>query len=611
MLIAKYRRPYIETINFLPYSPFVFRSDVTFVGYSQPSIYSAVDFDFTSPDLPSEEIDISQVFIDSLAYTSVASIPACVALEQSFFFDFGAQQLYVHAKHDSWIVSSEFSLQQTIGYSTDGVFYDERDVEYLPLIVGGLTITEEADRLVYDKMAFNKNSIALDNGSAEFDQYIQNPVPGSDVNILYISTEDVLREKTALLPVYSGYIDSDEFSISEYVTSLSDKREQLDTSVPVGFFTAADFPLATDKTIGKPIPEGYGDIKGAPAFCTNGSVLTGNVTYKYASDGTSLSQAYVKIDGEWTPVAVASSDPASGTFELSATNGRTSQGRPRAAKVDARLRDISAPGEIMKDMILRYLGRPFTSDFFDISQWNEEASGLADVYLHMGERKKLFEYLEELQNASNYGFRFFVKPSGVFSLKKDDITRPALETIFSFDNVSEERESSRDFTQYATTVRVNYNKDISDDNSEFTIDDTYKEETFDEYRVENDVVYDSNLTSLSDAEDKAGRIALDFSKARAVVSGEVDGIQVFELFDVITLDTRIIDENNVVQREYFGIINIKVSAVVYDFALERTTIRGYDVTDVNPAVLSKYDQGFAAGEHAAGDYAAGPSTIGV
>jgi len=608
MIVSKLRKPLTIQTKFAPYAPYVSRAQISFQGYIQPSGYDS-SFDFTQPVLNVNQIEISQVYIDSIPYDLVSSEALCLATEQTAYFDFDAQFIYVHAIHTTRIASSQFDGQKTVGYCSDDVFYDSNGVEFLPYQKNAQNIEESADRLVYDKMSFESTTLKYNNSDGEFDQYIENPTPGSDVNILYISTDDLLIGKNTLVPIYTGYVESDDITLDSYTVGMVDKREHLNVSVPEILFDVVSYPDAEDKVIGTVIPEGYGNLIGIPAICTNGTIKSGDVTYKYATDGTTLGTVYAEVDKEWVSVVPTALDPVTCTFTLSSGDGRQSNGKALKVKVNARLRDLDSPGDILVDMILRYLNKRYTTDYFDIPQWDAEAAYLADIYFYMDETKELFEYIECMQNASDYGFKLRVNAEGKFTLKVDNIHRVISRTIMEIDNISQTRPGTRDFTQYATSVRVNYGFDITDKTSSYTINTDYKDATFDEYRVVKSLKYDSCLISQSDAENKAVRIALDYSKARDQLVCIENCIIPTEVYDVICINTSLYDDDNNVIREYYGTRIIKVSSVSYDFEAEQTKIMGYDISDVNPAVLVRYDQGFAAGEYASGNFMAGSTTV--
>ncbi len=602
MVIGKLSKPLNRILRFGPSgSPFVWKAKVSFSGYTQPSDYDPADFDFTIPALNESQLELSQIFVDTTAYLELSTEALCNANEESWYFDIDGQYLYIHINHEKRMVSSDLSAARTAGYSTGQVFYDDNDIEYLPYMTSGVSIKAETDRSVYDKMSFVKNTLSFNNGDGEFDQFINDPVPGADINILYISTEEINAGGRVLHPVATGFSSGDTISKDEYSIDMQDKRAQLNQDIPFNTFEYVDYPDIEKKYVGDAIPAGYGDLTGIPAICVNGETTTGDVYYRYAIDGTSLGDVYVEIDSEWELVTPTATDPESGTFTLSAGDARKSSGKPYPSKCNARLRDYDSPSEILKNMMLVYANRDFITEFFDTVEWDAEGAYLADIYFYMDKQDALFDYIEQLQNASDYGFRMYANAEGKFSLKVDDINRVIKESIQAIDMVDDLTQSDRDFTEYATSVTVTYNEDIEDEVSDFVKNTDYQESTLDTYKLPNALTYSSNLKTLEDASAKAQRIALDYSVARNSVSFTLDEIRTdLYLYDIVSIDTSIYD-NGVLVQEYMGLRTIKISEIEYNFEDEQTLITGFDITDVNKIIT--YIQGWAAGSWAAGSFA--------
>ena len=582
MIIVKIRKPFLTVLHFLPYGyPFVWRSQVSFAGYTQPTRYDS-SYDFTIPALNETALEIGNVFIDNVAYDEKASEALMVAEEKTFYFDLGNQFLYIHLDHEKLMTGSDFNSLKVQGYSSDRVFYDDNEIEFLPLLTSGYTITESADRLVYAKMAFVTNSAVFDNSDtnrAEFDQFADNPTPGADINYLYLTDEELAAGVRTLHAIYTGFAASDELSLEKYRIKVQDKRAQLNKNIPLTTLNTTDFPNIESKLIGKIIPEGYGDILGAIATCTNGTIGSGNVEYKYATDGTSITTVYVKTEDAWNSVTPVSTDAINCEYVLSSTDARDSSGNPKLSKVDCRLRDIDGPGEIMKDMIERYLGFRYLPEYYNQTQWVAETAYLADIYLYLGEQKPFFEYIEEVQNASDYGFRFRIDRDGKFTLKVDDINRAVSKAYLAIDNISDLTPSKRDFQEYASTVKITYSEDQENGDSSFVIVDDYETEALDVYRLPKQAEFKSNLKTLALAEDKGERLALDYSVARNQITFSLNQIEEREIYDVITVDTAVYNGATKI-REYLGVRKLKINELKWDLDREQTTITGYDITGV-------------------------------
>ena len=168
---------------------------------------------------------------------------------------------------------------------------------------------------------------------------------------------------------------------------------------------------------------------------------------------------------------------------------------------------------------------------------------------------------------------------GKYTLKVDDIERAVSKTYDYVDIISDSLKITRDFEEYATSVRVGYNADQESEKASEVVSDSLSDQVFSEYRVYQERTYSSNLNNSTDAQNKADRIALDFSKARNQVSFVIEGIEYRQIYDIITVDTsKYIDGVKV--REYMGIRKLKLSGIRWNFGIERTELTGYDITDI-------------------------------
>lgn len=602
MTIAKLRKPFIIDLFWLPYDDFLWKSTVTISElYTPPSEYVTLGYPLDNYNT-TELTTLGSVYVDNILYTETNSIAACIALEKSWFFNVSTQELYLHVDHRKRMSASEFDILEVKGYSTSGsrIFEDSNDNSYKPVLLSTFELSDEVDRGVFEKMSFVSNQLEFANqiqadGTGEFD-YTRNPdeiVPGADIDILFISEDNLESGSKSLTKLYTGWAESDSFTADQYAVSMADKREQLNAKFPNTFFDSTTYPLMSDD-LDELIPEGYGTLKGVPAFCTNDTVTSGAVEYKYATDGTTLTTVYVKIDGSWSTVTPSVSSATNCTFTLLAVDGRSSSGAPYEAKVDCRLRDIDEPHLILSDMITRYLGFPFTADYFDFSVWSDEGSLLGDINLLMQDRREFFEWGQLLQNSSTIPFIFRLNPDGKYWIRVDDITRQIRHTFQRLDNVNDDRPIETDFTQYATDVEILYNRDWESGRFKRITDDQFKDETLDTYRLEKELSFETLLVSQADAEERAENALKEYKKARPLHTVSIRGIIPISLLDVIVYDSSICLSESCT-RNYAGTNKIKIASYNYDFENEITNLTGYEINDIVSKGTEIYSQGTANG----------------
>lgn len=565
MIAITIERPNLLPLDWVPYSPFVWYATTAFVAYVQPTRYDS-SYDMTTPSLNDTPVDISTVYIDNIQQDVETSIVLCQGNEESFYMDIAAQRVYVHYNHRKRPLSSSFNSQQTIGYCSDRVFYDSNDFEFLPYVLSSATITDQSDRISAGKMSFKKQSIRLKNPDQHFNDFYDNAIPGALVKVKYISDKDLELGKKTLTDIYAGYSGKDTLSTIEYSITASDIREKYAKKIPSTYYTTGDNEV---------IPEGYGDCIGIKAVCLNPDT-TGNGNFQYATDGTSITTVYEKDGDNWTAITPLSTDPANGTLVLTKT---WTTGSPPTIKVDARLRDLDNPADIIQDITNRYYGDLFDSNNYEIEQWNSEKTYFEPVYLYMEENKETYKYFEELQKSSTYNFKLMPSPSGKLTIKVNDNERAISRTILAIDNIDMIRTATRDFTEYATTVKATYNHDYMSKTEQRIIVDTYEQEALDAYQIDQNLDITSNLTNLTDATAKADRIAAEYREVRHVINLKLNDLFPIQIYDILDIDNRFY-EGNEIANEYIGQKTGKVLKVVYDFGQPSMMIQVLDITTI-------------------------------
>ena len=581
MIIAKIVKPFPYDLYWAPYNDWLWKAIVSISSdYTPPAEYTTLGYVFEGYNTATTEI--GQVFVDNIQYTQTSSIASCTAIIKSWFFDIPTQTFYVHPVHSVRMDSSDFDSLESNGYTSETVFTDSSGFVFKPYLTSDITIADSADRGVYQKMSFVSNTLQFQNQInydhvGEFDYAFVSKVPGADVKIFYISPEDLASGKTTLTPLYTGFVESEKITRDTYTIKMADKREQLNGKYPNTYFNTDDYPDMDNKVAGKLISEGYGDLTGVTAYCTNGGLTSGDVTYKYASDGTVLTTVYVydKDAETWEEVTPTSSSATDCTFTLATGDGRDTNGRYLKAKVDCTLREQKTPSQIIADMITRYLGYPFNSEYFDFGSWTDEGSLLGNIAVLFDKRDNFFKLIEPMQTGSTVPFIFRVNENGKFKIIVDDIAREISERYQAIENYNDDRTVSTDFTQYATDAVINYAKDWDSGDYQSTTYDTYKSETLDTYRYEQELEFDTYLTNPTEAAIRAEINLKDFKKARPkhtiIIRGVLDKIG---LFSVVNYDSRIGD------RGYAGNVKIKTNSYKYDLKNNLTILTGFDISDI-------------------------------
>ncbi len=612
---------------FTPYSPFIFVTQISTTNTEQDNYWVNVfgaenNYNSVQKRVTTVVLNYETEYIEEDSYADMST------QEESFYFDYDSQLLYVHVSEDVNIEAANLFVGITVGYSDDTVRYFDNQI-YLPLITSIPTISYDADPLEYAVMSFSSGDVTLSN------MMVDGELLFNGTEKLYGSNATIKRGEDGdsyddLVTVFSGYINNATTSTTEETISIYDNRSKMEIDYPTDEFSTDDYANIGDNE-GELIPDGYGNILGAEAYCTNldeeygqSMALSGSLTgdtgpydfsdvdddssisfyvqldddasnnsidlsevadisavtitelvtaindedcditassssgalklvysgdespsliyiygdiatrvglgvdvdYKFAKVATSLDTVYIENDdGNYEAISTLPTLNSDATFTLDALTARTSSGTPRDCLVDARFRDYDNPADIIMSLNSVILGVDYNTSNYNTTEWESEKAYLADVSLYMDEEKSFYEWVEELQSGSNYGFRYedSEKRTIRVDLKDRDLVTFADGTtkinpvdIRSFDGIDQNADL------YASSVKVKYNYNNRTETYSSTTNDDYYNEVLREFRVALIDTYESLLVNETDAEFKASLIAEDEKTVRPLVSFTIE-----------------------------------------------------------------------------------------
>jgi hypothetical protein len=152
----------------------------------------------------------------------------------------------------------------------------------------------------------------------------------------------------------------------------------------------------------------------------------------------------------------------------------------------------------------------------------------------MDKSRKVYEWIEELQNGTNIGFRY--EDTEKRTIRLDLPTRPVVVDIGALDIRNADMPIQRNAELYASSCLVRYSKNWRSDSYQSTENKDWEGEVIDEHRVKKVQEYDSLLTSLNDAEDKALTVMADIHQVRPIVTLRVESslYPTPRIFDMVT-----------------------------------------------------------------------------
>jgi len=489
---------------------------------------------------------VGAVFINGEPYDRKTTLVACVADDKTFFWDDDPQTLYIHFEFDLLPETQRYTIGLLNGYSFYGEeesFYID-DIKYEPRIKSVPRISYKVDKFRPQKMRFTDQTIVLDNGNGVLDTFIQDPVPGAEASIALYDTETDTE-----ITFFTGFVDADTNTYDDVSIKVLDKRRRENVKVPNARFDSTTYPDIESKYVNKIIPEGYGAVKRVTCFPLNGTVGSGNIQFKYATDATTLTSVEVLDDDVWTDVtgSVANSSPSTGYFELPYATATNASGAVLRCVCTATLRNFSTPGEIIKDMNNRYNSIAYDATNYNQTEWTSEDAKLADsMYLYMAKKQEFFKWIEILQTESDYWFVYTIQGDGKRTLRVNDPNRAVSRAVKFYDIKDDRKRVNRDFTEYASTVGVSYNEDFEEESVDRSENDDYEDTVLRQYRYAENNELNGSFTDSADADRKAALVAEDRSEARPVVtwSEHITSLSQLtdSLYDIINVETSRPDE---------------------------------------------------------------------
>ncbi|MDH4127363.1 MAG: hypothetical protein OEV44_01320 [Spirochaetota bacterium] len=505
-------------------------------------------------------------------YNQVDSLEDCELQERSFFFDITNQILYVHFIHSSSWYTSSYEYGTFYGFSDTRLVYLD-NVVYDPLIASVPAIAQQEDIIGYDKLAFINGSIILNNKNAILDSFIKENLYGNDV-FLYSIENELIDEndsgsRSDLVNQAVFYIENYNRSLNQIELKVQDQRKAQNNIMPVDKYTQADYPNIEEKYLNKIIPLAYGQIR--EYLCTPINGLSGGATvrFKQAVTLSSLGTIQVKIDEVWTTKTPSNINLALGEFDLLSTDAKNTSGAIREVKAinSIGIENIHA-SQIIIDINKRFLGTEFIPSNYDIAEWIDEQESLTGISVVFDKQIEVFEAIRQIQNGSNVGFRYAVKPNKLRTIRIDDETRLPIMTIPNTDiqNINDLPVTTNSELVYSQ-VEIKYNYDYVNDVWSSFINKDNESAVFANYRQNNTLITETFINNQTDAENRAKLNSDLYSKIPEISELVLMGKHYLSLriFDIINIELTPgfvnLDNNTIEGRQYYGVVVAKILSI--------------------------------------------------
>jgi hypothetical protein len=463
-----------------------------------------------------------------------------------------------------------------------GIFY-QAGIGYVP------EITDKADNLEYGRMKFKNENIDLINTDGEYDNAVD--YFGNSVRV----KSEINGETKGL---YEYYVKNIKIRADKTTLVCGDRREKLRQKVPGEKFTLEEYPDMKPELKGEVKQDVYGKCEWVKCVCVdemdiytdNGGGHTPQNIKQYrkfyaARKITSLSlidtrpKTYGQIRNQvwrnfvwvkqtqpkpeetdewpggetWTPCPIdyVHSDLDNGIIALNILHCMPPWFRDEVPDVyEVRAcgtfwtpggEDGARPLDIIKELLSHYCGIPYDPYWYKQGEIEAEISKLAPVGIVYGKEESVFQAIEKLQDASDYGFQFMTEYDK-FTARKDDNEREPLDGMIKITDIVDIGKVEIDMQQenYATTVDVAYNRNYLTETAGHYIGKANYENMIYLHGIEKIYEPETYLVDKTNAVNKADGLEKFFSKNRVLISNiEVLNHPELRVYDIINIDLRI------------------------------------------------------------------------
>jgi hypothetical protein len=138
----------------------------------------------------------------------------------------------------------------------------------------------------------------------------------------------------------------------------------------------------------------------------------------------------------------------------------------------------------------------------------------------MDKSKPVYEWIEEIQNGCNWGFRY--EDTDKITMRLDDPDRTTAATLQAIDIRNSDIPVERNAELYASSCVVRYAKNWRTGRYSKVENTDYEDDVIDEHRIAKVQEYKSLLKNSTDADEKALRVMQDISEVRPIVTLRID-----------------------------------------------------------------------------------------
>lgn len=507
------------------------------------------DADITNEEWTSS-VTVGSVQEDGSDLTERATYALMYANTGSYFWDEDNQEVFVNMTNSDYVHEHTMVLGITLKITNDSAANDLGEGYYAERLRAIPSVTKSKDALTHGLIQHGGGTIEVENLDGALDWIANADAFGQQVVVKHGFDGQVYADFQQVIKNHTDGIEIDYRSIKFF---LRDDRQKLTYKLPDRGTTLTGMPNLPDKDVGKMIPILYGEVKNAgPLICQNGNQSgTPNWTFKVC-DHANHANGIESIDAVYVD-GVEKTITASNLTNCTVTIANADYSGTETVTCDAKgYHDgsdvyIETALDVIKDLMVTYLGITYDATNFDTTEWASATSdGMNNnVGLWIDEPTEIIEIIEKLCHSVNGNF-IKKDEDGLYTFRFTDESAAASKTIVKEDYLGSPV-IRPDVDNIISTIRVGYDHDIEEDEYTWWNDRGQRTRVVSKYTIDHDYEMETFLISEAEAIELANSMLGLYDDAEPIVEVELWWKYLdLEIMDVVQLPVQRVDGSNII-----------------------------------------------------------------
>ena len=500
---------------------------ISFDGY-----YSEIDKDLTSALTTADYKSIIDVLSDNVSLVHVTSYTNTIsgralamATEPCWIFDTETDTLYIRLFNydDPRVHTILLSVGMTISRRS---FDDtENDVLYREDLLQIPDLSEKKDSQYSQSISFNSFTTSINNAGRRYDFLIGKNLIGQKGIYYWGKDGDPFSKYKSVLQARAEEIEiSDNVSIS-----FVDQRKQLSRSLPMHFFTTAEYPNIKAEYVGKPKPMIYGFQLNHVCIPLDDNITQTNYTFMVADttwhdiyDFGLIADPLIYVDTVNQTANIINWDETAGTFQIPAayyTPGQVVTFSGFGYVFDASPAfAIFNPIDIWTDLMQNCIGISYNDTNYNTEECEEVSALLSQASINISEPEEMVDIMKRI--AEGCSIALILDRDGRYTARKfDPDSIPVLTIAENMWYGKPVYKSSA--KKVFSSVSVNFLKSIVNGKASVYNNTDYEDEVHSEYDIYKNEEFDCIYVLPSSAQQFSEDIMLQAKNKVEYIYGSV------------------------------------------------------------------------------------------